>query len=123
MITVRAPTVKSGLVTGIDPLGAMERELARVARPARDRLEQERVVIARVPAREDTADEPVLAAIEDRHALRSLVPLAAGELVDLVGRLATEQLGEVIRVGRNGVHPEHGRVAASPVGAVLVREA
>jgi hypothetical protein len=49
-------------------------------------------VVAGVEAIDDAADEPALAAIEDRQALRPVAPRAAGELVDLVAGLAAEEL-------------------------------
>ena len=114
--------VLSGLVTGIDPLGAMERELVLRARAGRDRLQEIGVVVAGVEALQHTAGEPVLAAVEDRDAVH-VAPRRALELVHLVAGLAAEQLGEVLGVGGHRVHTEHRRVPAVPERAVGVREA
>ena len=68
-----APEFVDGLlsvVAGVDALGAVKRELVLVAGAPRDGLEQERVVVAGVPARQHAAREPVLAAAQDRQAVR-----------------------------------------------------
>src|SRR3954452_6451734 len=91
--------------------------------PPADRLEDHRVVVARVDALDDPPDEPVREALDDRHALRALVPVAALELVDLVAGLRAEQLGDVLAVGGNEVHAEVLGALRDPVRAVLVREA
>ena len=56
-------------------------------------------MIAGLISIEDAADEPVWTAVEQRHARGSFVPLDLCELVDLISRLASEELGEVPIVG------------------------
>src|SRR3954469_19116788 len=115
----------SGLrgVPGLDALRAVERQLCLLGLAlAGDRLEDHRVVVARVEAVDDAPDEPVRQARDDRHALGPIVPLAALELVDLVAGLAAEQLGDLLAVGRDEVHGEVRRAPGDAVGVVLVRE-
>src|SRR5215211_1570057 len=83
-------------VPGLDAPRAVEGELLLGLRAlGRERLQDERVVVARVDALEDPPDEPVRQLVEHRHAARPVVPLAALELVDLVAGLAAEELGEL----------------------------
>src|SRR3954452_4989667 len=103
------PNARSCLMPRLDALGAVEGELgAGGAVLGDDRLEQERAVIAGAGALQDPPDEPVAAAVGDRHAPRPLVPLDLRELVDLVAALAAEQLGEVAGVGGDEVDAEGG---------------
>src|SRR5215204_3158111 len=114
----------SGFVSGIYPLCTMERELVRLgAALSGHGLEQERVVIAGVEALDHAADEAVRAGVEQRRAARPGAPRAALELVDLVARLAAEELGELRLLRGDEVDAEQLGVAAHAVGAVLVREA
>src|SRR5919201_4576804 len=109
---------------GLDPLGAMERELPGGGAAVRgDGLEEEPFVVARVQAPDDASDEPVRAALDDRYAAGTLVPGAVRELVDLVARLPAEQVGEVAGVGRHPVHRQVLGAATQPIGPVEVREA
>jgi hypothetical protein len=90
-----------------------------------DGLEQEADVVAERQLADHLADEPVLACIEDRRALRSAVPLARLELVDAVTGLTAKQLGEVVIVLAEEVHREHTRTVAHDgvVGVVATRQA
>ena len=97
------------LVTGLD---------ARV-----ERLEHEADVVAEVVTGADVAREPARAAVEDRQPARTGVPFAARELVDLVARLAAEQLRELDLRARHEMHGERVDVAREAVGPVLAREA
>src|SRR3954451_8254435 len=114
------PNARSCLMPRLDALGAVEGELgAGGAVLGDDRLAQERVVIAGVDALQDPPDEPVAAAVDYRHALRSLVPLDLRELVDLVAGLAAEQLGEAAGVGGEEVDAERGLFAGHAERSVL----
>src|SRR4051794_10719786 len=94
-------------VPGLDPLGAMEGQLLLLGLAlAGERLEDHRVVVAAVDARDDPTDEPVRQALDDRDARRPLVPVAALELVDLVAGLAAEELGDLGAVGGHEVDAE-----------------
>src|SRR3954449_5923987 len=118
------PNRRSGFVPRLDALGAVEGELrARGSVLRHHGLEQEGVMVARVEGLDDPAHEPVAAALDDRRALGPLVPVHLRELVDLVPGLAAEQLGEVVRVGRDEVHGERARPAGDAEGPVLVRQA
>src|SRR3954470_3630350 len=88
-----------------------------------DRLEEVAYVVAEVDAAQDPADEDVGYAVEDRHAFRAVVPRPLGELVDLVARLASEQLGQVPRVGGYLMDGQHRRTLGDSERAVLDRQA
>src|SRR5919199_2777214 len=111
------------LVPRLDALRAVEGELLLLGLAlAADRLEDDRVVVAGGEALDDPPDEPVRQPGDDRHAVRALVPLAPGELVDLVAGLAAEQLGDLLAVGGDEVDAEVLRAAADAVGAGLFRQ-
>src|SRR4051812_50211481 len=96
-----------GFVPWLDALGAVEGELVLLGLAlAADGLEDDRVVVAGGEPLDDPPDEPVRQAGDDRDPLRPLVPLAPRELVDLVARLAAEELGDLLAVGRDEVHAE-----------------
>ena len=87
------------LVTRLDVADVLQRQagagaVAVASVAGSDGLEQEADVVAERQLADHLADEPVLARIEDRGALRSAVPLARLELVDAVTGLTAEQLGE-----------------------------
>src|SRR5438270_545417 len=83
-------------MAGIDISCLLEAELPGLLSVAPgDRLEEVAYVVAEVDAAQDPADEDVGYAVEDRHAFRAVVPRPLGELVDLVPRLASEELGRV----------------------------
>src|ERR687885_1371064 len=112
------------LVPRLDALRAVEGELLLLGLAlAADRLEDDRVVVAGDEALDDPPDEPVRQPGDDRHAVRALVPLAAGELVDVVAGLTPEQLGDLLAVGRDEMDAEVLRAPGDTVGAVLVRQA
>lgn len=80
-------------------------------------------MITEVVALEHHADEPVLALHQDRNPAVAFAPLAQIELVDLVARPATEQLGEVLGRGGNEVDRYLGSLHRHAAGAVGGREA
>ena len=112
-----------GLVARLDPLCAVEAELAALlVGLGRDRLEQVAGVVAEVDPLDDPAHEAVRALVEQRHAVRAGLPGAALELVHLVAGLAAEQLGEVGRVRRHEVDRHRAGAQRDAVRAVLVRD-
>src|SRR3954452_1182271 len=110
-------------MTRLDAFGAVEGELLLPDGFTRDRLQQERVVVAGIEVVEHAPDEPVPAAFEDRDAAGTGMPRRVIELIGGVLGLTTEQLGQVARVGRNGMDTERFRVLPSAKGAVPVRQA
>jgi len=84
-----------------------------------DGLEEVADVVAEIDAGDDTADEQVAYAVEDGNPFGALPPRPLGELVDLVGCLTAEQLGEVVLVGADQVDGQHGCGLGDAERAVL----
>ena len=84
-----------------------------------DRLEEVADVVAQVDTGEHAPDEDVVDTIEHRDTARPGAPGPLGQLVDLVGGLAPEQLGQIVLVGGNQVHGEHRGGLGDAVRAVL----
>ncbi len=115
---------RSRLVAGLDSTRPVEAELAlRRARVRLDRVEQVAGVVAELEAGEDAAREPAVAFVEQRHAVGAGPPARPCELVDIVARLAAEQLDELAGGLRHEMHRQRTRLARDPVGEVLDRDA
>src|SRR3954454_15389302 len=113
-----------GFVPPLVPLRAVEGELLLLGLAlAADRLENDRVVVARDEAFDDPPDEPVRQPGDDRDPVRPLVPLASRELVDLVAGLAAEELGDLLAVGGDEVDAEVLGALGDAIGVVLLRQA
>src|SRR4051794_15640909 len=86
-------------------------------------LEPEPQVVTEVEAVEHAAREPARRRSKDGDALRPLRPVAELELVDLVARLAAEQLRQLALCRTEEVHDDRVRLADHVECAVLLRDA
>jgi hypothetical protein len=76
------------------------------------------MVLGREPL-DDLANEPAAAVLQDRDTLRPVPPAAAGELVDLVPRGPSEQLGQrTVGLGQE-MHGEHAGATGDKERVVL----
>ena len=91
--------------------------------PHRDRLEKKSDVVAQGMAIHDPPREPQRTLDEQRLASRALVELPPRELVDLVARLAAEELRQVKAAGGDEVNSEMRRAFGRLERGVLHRKA
>ena len=106
-------------MTGVDVPSVPELKIFDRRPVGGDGLDQMANVVTQVDAVEDAPHEPRVDAVEDRHAVRAVVPLAPHELVGGVPCLAAEKLGEVLLVAVEHVYGEMGCVGRRREGVVF----
>src|SRR3954470_10526555 len=87
--------LNSRLVGGLELLGLLERQLVQLGTGVGvDGLGDETHVVAAIDLVEDLDHGPVGTVVDDRYVAGTGMPGAAGELVDLVAGVLTEQAGQ-----------------------------
>jgi hypothetical protein len=114
------------LVPRLDVPGLLEgHRVGAVAVPplGRDRFEEVPGVVAEGDPLQDPADHALGTVLQQRYAAGPGLPVAVGELVHLVARLATEELDEVAVPLLDDVHAQQLGALGDAVGVVAHREA
>ncbi len=84
----------------------LEGEESPAARPHVDRIQEETCVVSRVERGDHAPNETIGAGRQDRYVMRSGLPPAAFELIEIVTGGFAEQARKLDLVGGNDVHTE-----------------